>query len=112
MTDMRGPYAPAALFIALSGVLHLVALPFGAWEAFGLIFVAIAVFYAALAWGLVQGWRWVAWLAFFCMLIGGIGAFSETFARIPAWPHWAILLADASAAVLLFRALWWPAHTV
>ncbi|MGR3502385.1 hypothetical protein [Pseudaestuariivita sp.] len=106
MTDMRSPFAPAALFIVLSGALHLVALPFGAWATFGWVFIAIAIFYAALSLGLVQNWRWLAWIAFACMLIGGNGAFLETFRQEPSWPYWAILVCDALAALFLFRALW------
>lgn len=99
-------YAPAALFIALSAALHLIALPLGAWEGFGWVFVAIAAYYAVLIAMLLRGWRWAAYLAYLCMLIGGVGAFAEVWRSDPAWAYAAIMGADFIAAALLFVPLW------
>ena len=113
MTDPRSPYRTGALFVALSAALHLIAPVISLGARDGLMLLPFGIVYLALAWGLMRGWRWLAYVTFLIMLIGisatmtGIWAISP----VPPWIYIAIALANACAAVALFVALWRPRPT-
>lgn len=105
-------YLSAAVFLLVSGVLHLGVTLLGGFSTFGLLLALVAPFYGLIALGLLRNWRWLAWLAFVLLLIGSVGAFTETAGPItgPAWIYWVILLANLGALVTLFTILWRPAR--
>lgn len=104
MMDLQGPFRNGALFLAISAVLHIPAALLGG----GMILLAVAVFYAALIYGMLSGWRIVAWLTFFCAAIGAMGAMSNIwgFGPVPGWLYAAIAVADLLCVLALFVALW------
>jgi len=63
----------------------------------------IGLVYLAFAYGLNKQYRWLAYLCFIVMLMGSIVALAASF---ESWAFGLIALADVSAAVLLFLALW------
>ena len=113
MIDAKGPYRVGALFVALSGLVHLLALFVSGFASGALVLVPAGIVYLGFAYGLLQGWRWLAYVTFLIMLIGisatmtGIWAISP----VPPWIYIAIALAHACAVVALFVALWRPRPT-
>ncbi len=107
MTDPRSPYRAGAFFIGISAALHFVTLIFG-FEAPVPMMQAIGVFYLVVMWGLMQGWRWLAYLSFFMLAIGGIAALGSSFgvSVVPPWLFLAIFVVDWLAVIALFLALW------
>ena len=108
MTDVKGPYRVGAFFILMSAVFHVLAPIWGGFSGFAGMLVPVGLFYVVLAFGLYQGWRWLAYVAFLLMLFGTIAAISGIFssAPIPSWWMMAIAAADVFAVFGLFAALW------
>lgn len=109
-TDMDRRYLSATGLAALSAVLHVIALPLGGFEAsLGLAIIGAAI-WAALALGLWQGFRFMAYLAFVMALIGISGALSVVVTSLGleqgVWS--AILVTDVLIALTLFILLWRP----
>lgn len=113
MTDPRSPYRAGAFFIGLSAALHFVTLVFGLSAPVPMM-QAVGVFYLLVMIGLMQGWRWLAYLAFFMLAIGGIAALGWSFgtSRVPGGVFFAIFIVDFLAVAGLFVALWRPAEVV
>ncbi len=106
-----GIFSPrtAALPVLASAVLHVLAFVVDGFTAMAGAMVVIGLVYAAIAWGLRKGWRWLAWISFFVMLFGMIAAYASAGMGLHGWWYMAIALADLIAAILLFGALWKPA---
>lgn len=104
MIDLQGPFRNGALFLAISALLHVPAALMGG----GMILLAVALFYAALIYGMLLGWRIVAWVTFFCAAIGAMGAMSNiwAFGPVPGWLFSSIAIADLLCVLALFVALW------
>ncbi|MEL6582608.1 MAG: hypothetical protein AAFQ36_02140 [Pseudomonadota bacterium] len=98
----------AGYLILLSAALHVVGVVLGSFAPSTWVLLLPAALYAVVYFGLARGWRWLAWLTFFMMLIGAAGALAEalTAVAVPAWVFWAIMATDLSAAVVLFGVLW------
>lgn len=110
MTDPRSPYRAGAFFIGISAALHFLTLVFGL-AAPTLMMQAVGAFYILVMSGLMQGWRWLAYLSFFMLSIGGIAALGWSFSvsHIPGWLFFSIFVVDFLAVAALFLALWRPA---
>jgi hypothetical protein len=100
-------YRLAATLLFVSAALHLplfALVDIGHWMP--LAFVTLL--WVALAVGLRQGWRWVAYLSFLAMLTGAITALAMALPATGALAvlMWVILAVDVSAAAVLFKRLW------
>ncbi|MBT0958063.1 hypothetical protein IV417_11755 [Alphaproteobacteria bacterium KMM 3653] len=111
MTDIKGPYRAGAFFVALSGVLHLLSPILGGFGPQMLGLAAIGVLYLLFGFGLMQGWRWLAYLLFLWMLVGVSVSIALIWnGALPAWLPTGFAMADGAAALALFLALWRPAQ--
>ena len=106
----RGPFSIAVIFVLISAVLHIVAPLFGGMTPDATGLVAFGIFWLAIAWGLNQGWRWLAYIAFIAALIGGSAAVAlyVGWSTVPGWIYLGIIVADWLAAAALFVTLWRP----
>ena len=108
MTRSTGALRWGANFTAVTAGLHFLSLIVGGLntEAFGL--VLFGVFYAGFAYGLMLGWRWLAYVGFIVLLIGTSLAASNiwAFGTVPGWLYAAIAVANLLAIAALFAALW------
>lgn len=96
----------AAVPIGISAVLHLLVFVVEGFSAFAGAMFIVGLVYLAIAYGLRQGRRWLAWISFFIMLVGMIAAYSTAGTGLHFWWWTAIAIADLIAAVILFGALW------
>lgn len=98
----------AAAFAGLSGLLHLIAPVVSGFASESWILVAFGAVFFVIVYGLSQGWRWLAWIAFFWVFVGVIGALLRiwTPGPVPGWLFLAILIANVLALLGLFLALW------
>ncbi len=108
MTDVKGPFRAGALFVAVSAVLHLIAPLVAGLQGMAPMLAVVGLVYLAVTWGLLQGWRWLAWVAFFVLMAGSIVALSNVWAGgpVPGWLWAGIVAADWAAVAGLFVALW------
>jgi len=70
-----------------------------------------AVLYAAFSFGLINGMRWVGYIAFIVVFIGLSVAIAGIWSTgpIPGWVFAAITAANVLTILCLFVALWRPA---
>ena len=111
--DVRGPYRVGAFFLLISAALHILAPLVGGFSSPVPIFVGVGLVYVVIALGRYRGWRWLAYIAFLVMMIGGIIALSALWSpsAIPSWWTVLIIAADWLGAAALFAALWRAAPT-
>jgi disulfide bond formation protein DsbB len=108
MPTLSGPYGSGAFFILISAVLHLIACVFSGFSTEALILIPVGLIYLAISAGLTRGMRWLAYIAFFIMAIGGIYLLAGLWSAstIPLWIRLGIIASDWIAAAALFVALW------
>lgn len=107
MTRNERKYHAAAILLFLSAALHLPVLALAPQSYAPQAFVA-TVLWAAFGFGLLHGFRWVAYLAFLGMLAGlvfALGAAMSAFGLISVL-CWLIFVVDLVAALALFGLLW------
>lgn len=105
MNGLASPQRIGALFIALSGVLHILS---GVFAGAGPALIVIGVLYLLMAEGLRRGWRWLAYIGFVMTLFGSVLAYATIGSDVllPDPYSLLIMLADFGCAVALFIALW------
>lgn len=108
MAQLNGAMRWGANFTALSAALHLLALPVSGFSAEAMPLLPFAMVYAAFAYGLYRGWRWVGYITFLVLLIGISLALSRIWAYgdVPGWTFASIAAANVLAVVCLLGALW------
>ncbi|MEL7114499.1 MAG: hypothetical protein AAGP08_02735 [Pseudomonadota bacterium] len=108
MFDVQGPYRVGAVFVAASAVLHLIAPIFGGFAPEALTLFVVGLVYLAIAYGLMLGWRWLAYVTFLLMMAGSVIAIASIWSPgpVPSWVYIGIVVADWLAALSLFFALW------
>lgn len=101
-------FRPAASFLALAGVLHLMSPIFAGLSGVGWGMLAIGLVYIAASFLLRQGRRWLGYIVFIVMLIGALAAYMQTgpAAALPNWLSFAIVAANIGCVLCLFSALW------
>ena len=111
MIDVRGPFRVAVLFVLISAILHIAAVAVGGLSQEALSLLPFGVLYLLFALGLARGMRWLAYVVFLVVGIGGSVALASMLApvAIPAWWRAAIMVADWIAVLALLVALWCPA---
>jgi len=95
-------------FLALSGLLHFVAVVLAGFAADALPLAAFGVLYLVLAWWLNKsGARWLTWVVFFMVMIFSIAALAQIgLSSVPKWVSISIAFADWACAFCLFVVLW------
>ena len=108
MTRSTGALRWGANFVALSAGLHLFSLIVGGLSAETFSLALTGRVYAGFAYGLLMGWRWLAYVVFIVLLVGISLAASNiwAFGTVPGWLFAAIAVANLLAAATLFGALW------
>jgi len=98
----------AAIMIAISAVLHLIAPLMSSFSAEGLDLLPFALVYAVLAWLVWKNKRWATWVAFLVTLFFGIFGLAGFLSpdTIPGWVSLGIWVTDWIAAICLFLVLW------
>ncbi len=104
----------AALFVAISGVLRLLAPIVGGFAQEAVVLAVLGLVWLLAAAGLRRGLRWLAWLAFFATMAGAIAALASavSITVAPQWLYWSIAACDTLAAIMLFGVLWAPNKAV
>lgn len=110
MINPKGPYRVGGLFLLISAALHILAFLVGGFTPDALVLIPIGIIYALAAVGLFRDWRWLAYVCFIVMLLGGIIALGSSLGTspVPFWWWWLIVAADWAGAAALFAALWNP----
>lgn len=108
MTRVTGAMRWGANFVAVSAGLHILAIAFGGASGEALQLAVVGVVYAGFTYGLLQGWRWLAYVVFIVLLIGTSFAVSQiwAFGDVPGWLYAGIAVANLLAIAALFGALW------
>ncbi len=108
MTRIKGPLRWAAIFAAISALLHLLGLLISFVSASAVWLAPFGLIYAGFAYGLLQGWRWLGYVAFVVLLIGTSVAIGNIWAlgAVPGWLFGAIAVINLLAVASLFIALW------
>ena len=106
--QFSGAYRFGAALIALSGGLHVLAPSVSGLSGAGWALVPFGAAYLAVAWGLLQGWRWLAYLAFLAFGVLGAVALSRVWSvsDVPGWWFAIIACANWGAALALLPPLW------
>ena len=108
MNPIQGPIRWGSIFLLMSAALHLLAWLPGGFTADALQLIPFGVLYVILAVGLAFRWRWLDYIVFLGVIIGGIGALSYVWSAssVPAWWYLGIIAANWLCAACLFAALW------
>lgn len=108
MISISGPYRWGIVMLLVTAALHVFAFGVGNFASEAMAMIVYGIIYALLAVGLGQAWRWLAYIAFFALFIGGIGALAELWSShpVPAWWFAVILVVNWLGAVAMFVALW------
>lgn len=108
MIDAKGPFRIGALFVGLSGIVHILAMLVSGFASDALVLAPVGLLYLAFAYGLLQGWRWLAYLVFVLMMIGSLAALSSAWSTpgVPTWIYLTIFVLDWLTVFSLFGALW------
>ena len=108
MTQTKGAMRWAANFVALSAALHVIALLVSSFSSEALRLLPFGIVYAGFAYGLLQGWRWLAYIVFIVLLIGSSLAIGNVwaFGDVPGWIYIGIAAANLASVVALFATLW------
>lgn len=108
MTQTKGAMRWGGIFVAVSAALHAVGLIVSGFGALVMPLLVFGVVFAVLAYGLLQGRRWVAYVAFIVALMGLSFAAGNLWSlgAVPAWVFQGIFAANLLAVLALFGALW------
>ncbi len=112
--NFAGPYRSGAFFILVSALLNIFAFVAGGFTSDALMLLPVGFFYIAVGYGLLRGWRWLAYVTFFLVMIGGILALAAIWSAsaVPGWWYALIVVSDWLSAAALFPALWRAAPTL
>ena len=108
MLKFEGPFRLGAIFITLSGLIHIIAPLFSGFAMGSLILVPAGILYVLLGRGLSNGYRWLAYIVFFLMMAGSVIALSGAWTTpgVPTWIPLSIVVLDWLTILALFVALW------
>lgn len=113
MAKAKGLLRWGANFTVLSVGLHILGLGLSGFGAQAVPLAIIGLIFAALAYGLMQGLRWLGYVTFIALLIGTIAAVSNIWSvgAVPGWVYISIAAANLAGVCALFLALWKPSPT-
>jgi len=108
MIKLSGPFGIAAGFVFISAMLHIFTFSVAGFGNAAMMLIPYGIAYLVIVAGLTRGMRWLAWIAFFVMAIGGILALAQlwTPSDLPVWWMGLIIAANWFAAAALFANLW------
>ncbi|MBL4628875.1 MAG: hypothetical protein JKY00_12735 [Roseicyclus sp.] len=104
-------YLAAATFAGIGAALHLIALALSGFADNYVASLLGGAIWFALAFGLLRGWRSIAYLTFLMALFGISAALSIVMVTPSGPVQWAwisIMVADGLVAFTLFALLWRP----
>lgn len=99
----------AGILWSISALLRIFSPVVGGFTSGTATLIGIGVVYGLIAWGLMQGWKWLACLTFVIMLVGSVAALSGALtngAAVPGWWFLMILVVDVSVLITLFMYIW------
>ena len=98
----------AAYLMMLTGGLHVVAFIIGGFSYGGGGLAPVGLLFIGIGFGLLQGWRWLAWITFLGVGFGVSFVIRDVFAtpQVPSWWFAMIILVDFAALIALFAWLW------
>lgn len=104
----NGQYKFAAFVLALSSIMHFMAILMGQFKSDVIGLVLPLVVYLLLALLLNQGRRLGAWLGFLCMLVGITAGVLRLYSSslVPEWVFQSIVALNVLSALVLFVILW------
>jgi len=110
MIDTSNSYRVGAIFLAISAILHVMSPIFAGFAGQAPVLFVVGLVYLAAAWGLMQTWRWLAYIFFIVLMIGSVAALLGiwTQAPVPGWIYAGIFISNWAAILALFVALWKP----
>jgi hypothetical protein len=108
MIDAKGPYRIGALFVALSGIVHILGVLVSGFASGSQVLLPGGILYLGFAYGLLQGWRSLAYLVFVVMMAGSVVALTSAWSTpgVPTWIFLSIFVLDWLTVFALFGALW------
>ncbi|WP_420860539.1 hypothetical protein [Algirhabdus cladophorae] len=100
-------FLTAGVLMLINAGLHILAPLVSGFGSDALMLIPVGVLYGLFGWGLMRGWRWLAYIVFLICLIGGVYAYMIASATsVPAWWMGLIVAADVLVIVTLFLLLW------
>jgi len=100
-------FLTAGVLMLANAALHILAPLVAGFAPDAVRLIPVGVLYGLLGWGLMQGWRFLAYLVFLICLIGGVYAYMILAATsVPAWWMGLIVAADILVCLTLFLLLW------
>ena len=108
MTRTKGALRWGGVFSGASAALYFLALVVSGFGADAVALLPAGVLFAVCAAGLLQGRRWVAYIAFIAGFIGLSFAISNiwTTGAVPGWLYLALAVTHALTIIFLFAGLW------
>ena len=102
-----------AVFATTSAGLCLLGLILSGFSGAGLGLVPYGIVFLAIAYGLMQRMRWIAYLGFLALFVGLIMAVSNlyTIGAVPGWLYAGLAVTNLLGVLSLFGALWTSAET-
>ena len=98
----------ASFLMLLSAGLLILLPPLFGYGSAGILLIPVGIVYGAIACILPSNRRWLAWLALFVVLFGGIAAMSATLEStgFQSWWNGLMIVSNWLAAAALFAHLW------
>lgn len=108
MRETRSHLLIAGCLLMLTGVLHVIAFFIGGFGYGGKGLAPVGLLFIAMGFGLLRGWRWLAYLTYLVVGIGVSFAVRDLFAAtsVPDWWFLLIIAVDVAVVVVLFGFLW------
>jgi len=108
MAQAKGAMRWGGIFMGVSAALHAVGLIISGFSTLVGPLLVFGVVLAGLAFAVLQGRRWAAYLAFIVALMGLSFAAGNIWSlgAVPAWVFQGILATNVLAVLALFGALW------
>lgn len=108
MTQSKGALRWGAIFAVISAGLCAIAPFLSGFSVEALLLLPAAIVFAGFAYGLLRGWRWLAYIAFMALFVGAIFAISNIWApgAVPGWLYASFAVSSLLSVIALFAALW------
>ena len=108
MTKASGAMRWGGVFVGISAGQHILALFVSGFSSEAIRLMTVAIVYAGFAYGLLLGWRLLAYVVFLVMLIGTSFAVLGIWASgdVPQWIYSCMAASNILSAAALFVALW------
>ncbi|MCG6901338.1 MAG: hypothetical protein LJE68_01530 [Rhodobacter sp.] len=98
----------AAYLLMLAGALHVVAFVMGGFTYGRMGLAPVGLLFFVMAFGLLRGWRWLAYVTYLGVGIGASFAIKAALnpTEVANWWFYLIIAVDIAVVVVLFGFLW------